>query len=68
MKSDITSYISTQKESSTEQNSLRSSFKKKPSNYDILVIETEPHKVNNWRTKIKHIFDYIVLLFVSFIA
>jgi len=67
MKSDIISHTSTRKESSTEQNTRRSSLKQKPSNYDILVIETQPPKVNHRGTKKKH-FQLFFLLFVSFLA
>jgi hypothetical protein len=56
---DINSPILTRKEFLTEQNTRRLSFEKKPSNYDILVIESQPPKVNN---------SNVYFLFIFFIA
>jgi hypothetical protein len=47
IQSDSDDHPSIQKESSTKQNIRRFSFEQKPYNHDILVIQTEPPKVNN---------------------
>jgi hypothetical protein len=55
IRTDTDNRILTQKESSTGQTS-RSSFEQKPYNHDVLVIQTQPPKVNKNYNKSKNSF------------